>query len=56
MLLLVDSGLDDSGVESVWDQADGNVDLCNLSLEGGRVGDIERDGVAVLEALGELLC
>lgn len=56
MLLLVDGGLDDGGVEGVGDQADDNIDLCDLGLEGSRVGDIERDGVAVLQTLTELLC
>jgi hypothetical protein len=55
VLLLGDGSLDDGGVEGVGDQADNNAVLANLVLEGGRVGDIERDGAAVLEALAELL-
>jgi hypothetical protein len=55
VLLLGDSSLDDGGVEGVGNQADNNAVLANLVLEGGLVGDIERDGAAVLEALAELL-
>lgn len=55
MLLLVDSGLDDLGVESIWDQGDDQVDLGNLCLKSLRVGDIDRDGIGVLEAFTELL-
>jgi hypothetical protein len=55
VLLLGDSSLDDGGVEGVGNQADNNAVLANLVLEGGLVGDIKRDGAAVLEALAELL-
>lgn len=55
MLLLADSGLDDSGVEGIGDQADDEVMLGNLGVEGLFVGHIERDGVRVLDALRELL-
>lgn len=55
MLLLVDGSLDNSGVVGVRDQTDGNIDLCDLGLEGSRVGDIKRNGVAVLEAFAKLL-
>lgn len=55
MLLLADSGLDDSGVERVGDQADDEVVLGDLRVEGLLVGDVERDGVGVLDAGRERL-
>lgn len=55
MLLLGNGSLDDGGVECVWDQADDDSDLANLVLEGSLIGDIEGDGVAVLQAFTELL-
>lgn len=55
MLLHGNCGLDDGRVEGEWDQADDEGILANLMLEGGLVGDIKRDGVAVLQTLGELL-
>lgn len=56
MPLLVDRGLDHLSVEGVWDEGDDKGDLANLALEGCAVGDIEGDGVAVLETLAKLLC
>lgn len=56
MLLLTDGRLDDGGVESVRDQADDQVMLSNLSIEGLVVGDVEGDGVGILDALRERLC
>ena len=55
VLLLADSRLDDGSVEGVGDQADDEIVLGNLSIESLVVGDIERDGGGVLDALGELL-
>jgi hypothetical protein len=55
VLLLGDSSLDDGGVEGVGDQTNDNAVFANLVLEGSRVGDIKRDGAAVLKALAELL-
>jgi hypothetical protein len=53
MLLDLDGGLDDDGVEGVGNEGDDQVVLADLVLERGRVGDVERDGAGVLEALGE---
>lgn len=55
MLLVTDGRLDDNGVESVGDQADDEVVLGHLGVQRLVVGHIERDGVRVLDALGELL-
>lgn len=41
VLLLADGGLDHSSVISVRNQADNNIDLSNLSIEGFSVVDIE---------------
>ena len=56
VLLVSDSGLDDDGVEGVWDQADNKIVLCYSSVESFLIGDIERDWLCKLDALGELLC
>lgn len=53
MLLGLDGGLDDNGVEGVGDQRDDQVVLADLVNERVRVGDVEGDGAGVLEALGE---
>jgi hypothetical protein len=53
MLLGLDGGLDDEGVEGVGNERDDQVVLANLLLERIGVGDIEGDGAGVLEALGE---
>ena len=50
MLLLADGRLDDGGVEGVGDQADDEVVLGDLGVEGIIVGDIERDGGGSLDA------
>lgn len=55
VLLLTDGGLDDSGVEGVGDQADDEVVLGDLGVEGLVVGNIERDGSGILDAGGESL-
>lgn len=53
MLLDLDGGLDDDGVEGVGNEGDDEVVLADLALEGGGVGDVEGDGSGVLEAFGE---
>jgi hypothetical protein len=53
MLLDLDGGLDDDGVEGVGNEGDDQVVLADLVLERRRVGDIEGDGAGVLETLGE---
>lgn len=55
MLLLSDGRLDDGGVEGVGDQADDEVVLRKLGVQGLVVGDIERDGDGVLDTDGERL-
>lgn len=55
MLLDLDGGLNDGGVEGVGDERDDEVVLADLLLEGVRVGDIEGDRRGVLKAFGELL-
>jgi hypothetical protein len=39
----------------IWDQADDQIMLSNLNIQGFLVTDIERDWVRTLDALGELL-
>jgi hypothetical protein len=41
MLFLVDAGLDDLCVEGIGNQGDDEVVLANLSLERGRIVDVE---------------
>jgi hypothetical protein len=53
MLLDLDGGLDDDGVEGVGNEGDDQVVLADLVLERGRVGDVEGDWAGVLETLGE---
>lgn len=53
MLLGLDGGLDDEGVEGVGNEGDDKVVLADLLLERIGVGDVEGDGAGVLEALGE---
>ena len=53
VLLLADGGLDDGGVVGVGDQADDEVDLCDLGVESVGVGDIEADGGGVADAFCE---
>ena len=55
MLLGLDGGLDDEGVEGVGNEGDDKVVLADLLLERIGVGDVEGDGTGVLEALGERL-
>lgn len=55
MLFLPDGGLDHGGVEGVGDQADDEVVLGHLGVEGGVVVNVERDGGRVLHARGQLL-
>lgn len=55
MLLGADGGLDDIGVEGVGDQGDGEVNLLQSLVKSSIVGDIEGDGLGVLEAFAELL-
>lgn len=55
MLLGADGGLDDIGVEGVGDQGDGEIDLLQGLVKSSIIGDIEGDGLGVLEALAELL-
>jgi hypothetical protein len=55
ILLVADGRLDDGGVEGVGDQADDKIVLSNLSVESLVVGYVERDGVSILDTLGELL-
>jgi hypothetical protein len=53
MLLGLDSGLDDEGVEGVGNERDDQVVLADLLLERIGVGDVEGDGAGVLETLSE---
>jgi hypothetical protein len=53
MLLGLDSGLDDEGVEGVGNERDDQVVLADFLLERIGVGDVEGDGAGVLETLGE---
>jgi hypothetical protein len=53
MLLGLDGGLDDEGVEGVGNERDDQIVLANLLLERIGVGDVEGDGAGVLETLGE---
>ena len=53
MLLGLDGGLDDEGVEGVGNEGDDKVVLADLLLERIGVGDVEGDGAGVLEAFGE---
>lgn len=55
ILLVADGRLDDGGVEGVGDQADDQVVLGHLGVQRLVVGHVERDGMRVLDALGELL-
>jgi hypothetical protein len=55
MLLVPNGRLDDGSMVGIWDQADDEVMLCDFGVEGLVVGDIDRDGVGVLDAFGELL-
>lgn len=53
MLLDGDGGLDDEGVEGVWDQRNDQVVLGNLLLQGLAVVDVEGDGAGVLEVTSD---
>lgn len=55
MLLLTDGGLDDLGVEGVWDQGDDEVVLGDSSVEGLCVVDIESLRLGGLDAGGQVL-
>ena len=55
VLLGPDGGLDDGRVPGVGDQADDEVMLGDLGVEGRVVAGIERDGGGALDAVGELL-
>jgi hypothetical protein len=55
VLLGLDGGFDDGGVEGVRDEGDGHVMLGDGGLEGGGVVDIEADGLGVGIVGGELL-
>lgn len=56
MLLLSDGSLDDSGVVGVGDQADDQVVLGELLVQGLVTGSIEGDGDGVLDAGRQNLC
>jgi hypothetical protein len=53
MLLGLDGGLDDEGVEGVGNERDDQVVLADLLLKRIGVRDVEGDGAGVLETLGE---
>lgn len=53
MLLGLDGGLDDDGVEGIRDQGNGEVVGSNGGLEGGRVVDVEANGLCVGIAASE---
>lgn len=55
ILLLVDGSLDNLCVEGVWDQRDDQVNLADLLLQRLSIGNIDSDGIGVLEALSKLL-
>lgn len=42
-------------MEGVWDQADDKIVLRNFGIEGFLVGDVDGDGMGILDSLGELL-
>lgn len=48
MLLLIDTSLDDLGVECVGDERDDQVVLCDLGLKRSSVIDIERNSAGML--------
>jgi hypothetical protein len=50
MLLLANGRLDNSGVERVGDQANDQIVLGDLGVQGLRIGNIERDGSGILDA------
>lgn len=50
MLLLADGRLDNGSVEGVRDQADDEVMLANLSIEGLVVANVKGDGGGALDA------
>jgi hypothetical protein len=55
ILLVPDRRLDDGRVESVWDQGDDEVVLCNRSIERLVICNIERDWDRKLDAFREFL-
>lgn len=55
MLLVADGRLDDGSVVGVGDQADDEVVLGHLGVEGLLVADVDGGRRGVLDALGELL-
>lgn len=56
VLLLADGRLDNSGMESVWDEGNDQVVFADSGVQSLLVGDIEGDWGSVLDAFGELLC
>ncbi len=55
MLLQSDGGLDDVDVEGVGDQADDQVVLRELGVQGLVVGNVKRDGGGILDTGRERL-
>jgi hypothetical protein len=53
ILLLANGRFDDSGMEGIRDQRDDQVDFGNFGVECFVIGDIEGDGVGVLDAFTE---
>jgi len=53
MLLLANGRLDDGRVEGIGDQADDQVVLGDLGVQGTVVGDIEGDGGGILDTSRE---
>ena len=51
MLLVSDGGLDDCCVEGVGNQADDEIVLGYLGVEGLLIGNVEGDRVGILDAL-----
>ena len=56
MLLLSDGALNDHRMECIGYKRDDQIVLCDLSVEGLLVCDIERDWVGVLNTFCDLFC
>ncbi len=54
VLFLADSRFDNGSMVCIWDQTDDQVVLCDFSIEGFLVADIEGYRVGELDALGQL--
>lgn len=55
ILLVSDSGLDNGGMEGIWDQTDHEIDLCDFGVKVFLLVDIKRDGLSVFDTSAKLL-